>query len=314
MINNPENSQALVEVSIIIPTQRRPVPLVRALTSVLAQTGVDLRALELVVVDNDAIPSARAVVEASAATTVMTIRYVHEPRPGVAYARNAAVNAATGTLIAFLDDDEEASPAWLAELMAVQNRLSADVVFGAVIARLPDTVSRHRAYLTRFFSRLGPVEPQILGSYFGCGNSLVRRTALPSETHPFDLSRNSIGGEDDLLFGTMQAAGARFAWAPAAWVHEDPAAERLSLRYALKRAFAYGQGPTSYCAARSDSWGIVRWMLIGMGQFAIFSAIGTAKWMIRAPDVADFWDRAARGLGKTFWGGPMRIRFYGRTS
>jgi succinoglycan biosynthesis protein ExoM len=303
-----------IRVSVIIPTQRRPAPLALALGSVLAQTGVDA-AIEIVIVDNDNIPSAQAAVQARAAVSAIPIRYVHEPRPGVAHARNAAVVASRGTLIAFLDDDEEAPTTWLADLLAVQARFDADAVFGPVNARLPASITRHRAYLTRFFSRPAPVgapvEGQRLDRYYGCGNSLVRRAALPSQTEPFDLSRNHIGGEDDLLFGTMQAAGARFAWATQAWVHEDPAPERLTLGYTLRRAFAYGQGPTSHCAAHSDRIGMARWMVIGLGQAATYGVIGAVKWAVRAPDVADTWDRAARGLGKTFWGGPLKIQFYG---
>lgn len=303
---------APLSISVIIPTQRRPAPLALALGSVLAQTGVDPARLEVVVVDNDQIASAQAAVEALNATSALTIRYVHEPRAGVAHARNTAVAVSRGTLIAFLDDDEEAPANWLSELLAVQARFEADVVFGPVNARLPVGITRHRAYLTRFFSRPGPATAQVLKTYFGCGNSLLRRAALPSPSAPFDLSRNHIGGEDDMLFGMMQAAGARFAWAPAAWVHEDPAPERLRLGYTLRRAFAYGQGPTSHCAAQSDRLGMARWMTIGLGQAMIFSVIGAVKWAARAPDVAEAWDRAARGLGKTLWGGPMKIQFYGQ--
>jgi succinoglycan biosynthesis protein ExoM len=305
---------ATPHVSIIIPTQRRPAPLALALGSVLAQTGVDPAALEIIVVDNDRSPSARRAVQAAAERSAVAIRYVHEPRPGVAHARNTAVAAATGDFIAFLDDDEEAPATWLSDLLAVQTRFDADVVFGPVNARLPDTVTRHRPYLTRFFSRFGPAEAQVLDTYYGCGNSLLRRAALPDQTAPFDLSRNHIGGEDDLLFGTMQAMGARFAWAPAAWVHEDAAPNRLTLAYTLKRAFAYGQGPTSHCAAHADRLGMARWMVIGLGQAAVFGLIGAVKWIARAPDVADAWDRAARGLGKTFWGGPLKIQFYGNAA
>lgn len=299
--------------SIVILTQRRPAPLAVALASAVAQTGVDPAAVEIIVVDNDRSPTARTVVALQAAASPIAIRYVHEPRSGIAYARNTAVAAATGSFIAFLDDDEEAPKSWLAELLSVQNRFDADVVFGPVRARIPESVGRHRPYLTRFFSRSGPAEAKVLDGYFGCGNSLLRRAAIADEGDPFDLARNQIGGEDDLLFGRMQAGGARFAWAPAAWVNEDPAPDRLSLRYALRRGFAYGQGPTSQCAARSDWPGVARWMAIGMGQAAVFGVVGVIRWIARAPDVADTWDRAARGLGKTFWGGPMKIQFYGTT-
>lgn len=302
-------------ISIIIPTQRRPEPLALAARSALAQVGVDRSEIELVVVDNDTVPSALPVVERLRAETDVPIVYVHEGRPGVAHARNAGMAASSGALIAFLDDDEEAPTGWLVALLATQARHDADVVFGPVRARVPETV-RHRAYLARFFSRFGPEAEGPMPGYFGCGNSLVRRSSLPDPVAPFALERNHIGGEDDLLFGHMQAAGARFAWAPEAWVHEDPAPSRLTLKYTLLRAFAYGQGPTEHCASSvpPDRVGVVKWMAIGVGQSVVYGAVATVAWITGAPDRAQRLDRAARGLGKTLWFGPFKLSFYGQTT
>lgn len=302
-------------VSIVIPTRGRPGPLATALASALAQTGVS-GGFEVVVVDNDREPSARAGVMALTASAGAPLVYVHEPRPGVAHARNSGIAAARAPLIAFLDDDEEAPTGWLAGLMQVQTETSADVVFGPVRGRAPDSVGRHRAYLERFFSRVGPEVSGPIPNYYGCGNSLIRRAALPDSMTPFDPIRNLIGGEDDLLFGRMQAAGARFAWADEAWVHEDPVPSRLNLRYALARAFAYGQGPSSHCAAQTPpNWpGVIGWMGVGVIQTVIHGVPGVIKYLIGAPGAADSLDRAARGLGKTFWGGPMKIAFYGPDS
>ncbi|MFA7262512.1 MAG: glycosyltransferase family 2 protein [Caulobacter sp.] len=303
-------------VSIVIPTQRRPAGLAVALRSVLAQTGVDTASLELIVADNDQQPSARLAVESAAKTAPFPVRYIHVPQAGVANVRNGALKAASGGLIAFLDDDQEAPAGWLAALLDAASRYDADVVFGPVRARAPETVKAHRAYLERFFSREGPTAAGPMPGYFGCGDSLLRRAALPDQDQPFSLARNHIGGEDDLLFGTMQAAGARFVWAPDAWVWEDPVPDRLTLRYALARAFAYGQGPSEHCYASTprDWTGIARWMLIGLGQTAIYGLVAAAKWAVRAPDRAQALDRAARGLGKVLWFGPFKINFYGRSA
>jgi len=291
-----------LRLSLIIPTQRRLGPLKLALSSALAQEGVDL-AVQIVVVDNDQLPSARQTVEALGAVT-----YVHEPRAGVAFARNAALAAATGEWIAFLDDDQEAPKGWLAALLSMQRLTLADAVFGPVKARAQVAPAPHRAYLETFFSRLDPSQGGLIDHYYGCGNSLVRRAAMPAE---FSLERNHIGGEDDLLFGQMQQAGATFAWAPDAFVFEDPAPDRQQLSYAIRRAFAYGQGPSEHCAALNQPLGVARWMAIGAAQATVFGALAAAFWLVRAPARARTLDRAARGLGKLLWWGPFKIRFYG---
>jgi len=306
----------MVHVTVMIPTQRRLGGLAVAVRSVLAQRAVDFAALEIVVVDNDQVPSAQATIEALAEGAACCLHYVHEPRAGVANARNAGMAKASGALIAFLDDDEEAPEGWLAALLAAQVRYDADVVFGPVRARAPDNVAEHRDYLERFFSRLGPAQAGVIDHYYGCGDSLLRRAALPDPVSPFAAERNQIGGEDDMLFGQMQAAGAIFAWEPAAWVWEDPVPDRLTLDYTLARAFAYGQGPSAHCAASSppDAVGVARWMAIGAGQAAVFGAVAGFKWLTRSSDRADWLDKAARGLGKALWWGPFKIQFYGRTA
>jgi cellulose synthase/poly-beta-1,6-N-acetylglucosamine synthase-like glycosyltransferase len=304
-----------LRISLAIPTQRRPVGLATAVRSTFRQRGVDPARLELVIVDNDARPSAEPLVAALAAEAPFPVRYVHEPAAGVANARNAALAAASGELIAFLDDDEEAAPGWLAALVEAQRRYGADVVFGPVQARAPQAVLRHRQYLEAFFSREGPAEAGVIAHFYGCGDSLVRRAALPHPTAPFPTNRNETGGEDDYLFAEMKRAGARFAWSPDALVFEDPVPERLTLNYTMQRAFAYGQGPSYGCASSDppDWLGVARWMAIGLAQAGVFGLFAAFQWLRRAPHRAFALDRTMRGLGKMFFGPLFAQKFYGRS-
>ncbi|GJL97842.1 MAG: glycosyl transferase [Hyphobacterium sp.] len=299
-------------VSVIIPTFCRPDGLGRAARSVLAQANPCAMKIELVIVDNDPKGSGLAPAQAIAASSAIPVKIVHMPEPGVANARNAGLAASTGELIAFLDDDQEAPPTWLCELIGAMGFYEADAAFGPVRTRLPDSVTLHRDYYSQFFSRFGPEESGHIDHYYGCGNSLIRRSAFPSD-EPFDSSRNAIGGEDDLLFAQMEDAGAVFAWSVEAWVWEDPLLSRATLNYTLKRAFAYGQGPSAACASRSpiNLPGIAFWMLVGAGQAVVYGTVAAVLWTIGAPHRARMLDKAVRGLGKVFWGGPFNLAFYG---
>src|SRR5258708_686970 len=121
--------ELMIETSIIIPTYNRPDRLVRAIRSCLGQRGVET-GYEIVVVDNNPDGAAADAVVAIAAGSPVPIRYVAEPRPGISHARNTAIAAARGRCLAFLDDDQEAEPGWLAAHLSALRRYDAEVVFG----------------------------------------------------------------------------------------------------------------------------------------------------------------------------------------
>ena len=299
------------DVAIIVPTMRRPESLTRALQSLFAQEGVTDRVAAIVVADNDPDGTARSTVAGLSSLSPWPLIYSHEPRPGVATARNAGLAATDAPLIAFLDDDEAATPGWLAALLRGLETTGADVVFGPIHGRVPDGTGWTTDYLERFFGREGPEATRLIDSPYGCGNSLmVRATALPGAA-PFDAGMDQSGGEDDALFSALAARGGRFGWAADAWVDEFAPPHRATLRYALARAFAYGQGP-SQTAARERNWpALIRWMVIGAAQTAVWGAVSLALTAIRSPRRAQTYDRTARGLGKVFWTKGFEPHFYG---
>jgi succinoglycan biosynthesis protein ExoM len=296
-------------VDVLIPTLRRPESLARAVRSVLAQSALG-RVGEIIIIDNDPVGSAKDGVDALAATAPVRLHYVHEPTPGVATARNAGLKVATAPLIAFLDDDEEASPHWLNALLETQAGLDADAVFGPIQTRLPDSVERDRAFLERFFARVGPAKSGLIDDGYGCGNSLLKRaTALPGPS-PFETEFDQTGGEDDRLFADLKQRGGRLAWAADALAYEHAPEHRATRRYALSRAFAYGQGPAQTCAQDGDWFGVARWTVIGFGQLVVYGLRAVALQLVgRSP--VEAMDRATRGLGKMFW--MRRPTFYGQT-
>ena len=286
------------DVAVIIPTLRRPEGLERALRSVFAQVGSLDRIAAVVVADNDPDGSAARTVQQLRAEAPVPLIYTHAPVPGVATARNVGLAATDAPLIAFLDDDEAASPGWLAALLDAQVQTGADVLFGPIRGRVPENTGWTTTYLERFFGRDGPDVTGLTDDIHGCGNSLmVRATALSGDA-PFDVAMNETGGEDD-------------GWAAGAWVDEFAPSHRATLRYALTRAFAYGQSPSQMDADRRDWPGVAKWMLVGAAQTAIWGVASLVSLTLRRPDRAETYDRCARGLGKVFWTRGFEPKLYG---
>ncbi len=95
--------------SVIIPVYNRPVPLRRAIESVLAQNFSDY---ELVVVDDGSTDDTAAI-----ARSFPAVRYVHQHNRGVSAARNRGAAESSAPYLAFLDSDDE----WLPEKLGVQH-------------------------------------------------------------------------------------------------------------------------------------------------------------------------------------------------
>jgi len=79
-------------------------------------------------------------VEAFGRLSPFSVHYIHEPKRGIATARNQVLDRATQRLaqwVVFIDDDEIAEPDWLANLMAPEYRDTA-VLLGAVKQQWPD--------------------------------------------------------------------------------------------------------------------------------------------------------------------------------
>lgn len=96
------------KVSAIICTHNRAQYLGQAIDSLLAQ---QFNSFEVIVVDNASSDRTREVVEARSHNP--SLKYVYEPQIGLSIARNTGAKAASGEILAYLDDDAVASLHWL---------------------------------------------------------------------------------------------------------------------------------------------------------------------------------------------------------
>ena len=222
--------------TVCIATHRRPFGLERLLDSLASQKGAS--AFDVVVVDNDREKSAETI--AYRFRDKIPLTYLVEPVRGISRTRNRAVATSRSSFLAFIDDDEWATPGWLAALECEQNRSAADVVIGRVEVEFDPEVSELVRRCGLFDSNLPP-DGAVVPSYnTRTSNAFVRREALPDKEKPFSTRFDLTGGEDVDLFRRMIELGARVVASTTAVVFEHRPVSRANVIWIFRRAMRNG--------------------------------------------------------------------------
>lgn len=227
--------------SIIVPTHDRAASLRRTLSSVLAQTSAPTD-VELLVVDNNSSDATPEVCRDFAPR----VRYIFEPKQGLSFARNAGIEALRplrgDDLVAFIDDDIEAAPGWIAAMVrAFETHPEVDCVGGRV---LPEEPRHLPAWLTpehwaplalqdhgpapRIFDERTPLG--LVGANVAFRGPVFDR--IGGFSPDVQRVRDGIGSTEDHEFlRRLYAAGGRALYAPDVIVTTDVPAERLTPAY-----------------------------------------------------------------------------------
>jgi succinoglycan biosynthesis protein ExoM len=227
-----------LDVSVCVCAYRRA-HLSETLRSVLAQTGLGERRVEIIVADDDPEGSAQPLVQEAARGAAFLVRYVFSGARNVAAARNACLDAAAGDWIAFIDDDETAEPDWLASALAAQAAFGADVVKGRVRGVYPEG-SAPWVYAADPYSRdYGPTGAA--PTRMGTGNILIRRALIETRRLRFDEAFGRTGGEDTDFIERLWTPGVVATASREAVVNEITPAHRLDFGYLSRRRRRMGQ-------------------------------------------------------------------------
>ncbi|HEV3485992.1 MAG TPA: glycosyltransferase, partial [Vicinamibacterales bacterium] len=223
--------------TVAICTYNRAPSLLTALRALVAQRD-PATPFEIIVVDNNSTDGTCGAVQSFGAA----VRYIFEPRQGLSHARNTAIEAATGDIIAFTDDDVEVGPGWAAVLQhAVATHPDVDCFGGRVLPRWHE---QPPVWLTR--AHWGPLalqdhgeEPRIFDAQNPLcligANVAFRRSVFARVGHFSPLVqrvKDGIGStEDHELLLRLYADGGRALYLPDLLVTTEIPQERLTREY-----------------------------------------------------------------------------------
>jgi len=247
-----------MDVSVVIGTYNRAIPLGRTLTALRGQRTAPGLTWELVVVDNNSSDDTRAVVSAASAAFPVPMRYVFESRQGISHARNAGIHNAKGGIIAVTDDDCRPEPTWLQNVVDCMQRWDADVLGGRIlpewssspppwlatdrhlwtsIAMLDDSVVRR--------VELGPWQREHGFRVWGA-NMAFRRSAFETasgfDTRLGARGKKKYSHEDIDFVRKLVEAGKVVVYDPAPTVRHWVGPERMRKNYFRRHSFYYGEG------------------------------------------------------------------------
>lgn len=288
------------KVTVCIASYRRPQGLSRLLEGLGRLTFVKSRSprLNVLVVDNDADGSAAGVCETVGARIPWPVRYVREPRRGIATARNTAVRLAApeADFIAFVDDDEVPDPVWLDELLSEQCATGADVVTGPTVPYFESAVPAWVLKGGFFDPPRYPSGATLNRAY--TNNVLVRSQVFREMDRHFVEWLNLSGGEDVHFFLRATGRGYRVVWHNEAIVREWVPASRVNVRWLVQRAYRVGNG-----------WSRCDRDLRGSAAYVALRSLRAVGWICKALVLAPFGlvqgrhalvkraQSAARGMG-----------------
>jgi O-antigen biosynthesis protein len=228
-------------VSVVIPTVR-PQGLARCVESVL---GTGYPNLEVLAVDNG--PGRADPGAVAALTGDRRVRYLHEPRKGVSWARNAGLAAARGEYVALVDDDVVVDRWWLHNLVAELADDRIDCATSLVLPARLDTPAQRAFEQLKGFGQgtrrqvFGPGSGRALalapGRFGPASVSLWRRSAL-LRVGGFDprlgAGSPACGGEDLHTMARLVRAGGGVVYTPHAVSWHEHRAEWADLRRQLR--------------------------------------------------------------------------------
>lgn len=221
-------------VLVAVPTFRRAELLPELIEAIRREAAAIALPTRVLLVDNDPDRSA----EAPAAA--LGVEHLHEPVPGIAATRQAALDAAADhELVVMIDDDLVPEPGWLAGLVDAWTQHRPAVVMGYVRYVWPEGTDPWIAgggFLRRSLIPTGVQLPDLK-----TGNVLVDVAQVRALDVRFDVSLGLSGGSDVQFGRDLVDRGGVIVASAESVARDDIAVARTTRAFVRRRAICQGQ-------------------------------------------------------------------------
>lgn len=303
---------------IAVLTYRRPGDLAELLPILRAQrervqagaVGAAGWSVDVLVVDNDPDCAGRPVCEAEVAAGDR-LRYVPEPTPGIAAARNRALDEASRyDVLIFIDDDERPADDWLALLLDTYATTGKVGVVGPVVSRFAVPLSPF-VEAGRFFDRRRlPTGSEV--TVAATNNLLLDLHRVRATEVRFDLRFGLSGGSDTIFVRQLVRAAGPMVWCDEAMVTDVVPENRCTRDWVLRRAFRLGNSHSrTSLVLRRSAVGRLRCRIELTAAGAVRIGGGCARYLVGG--LSRNLGHRARGVRTLLRGSGMLLGAYGYT-
>ncbi|HRK33111.1 MAG TPA: glycosyltransferase family A protein [Candidatus Hydrogenedentes bacterium] len=220
-------------ISVVVCTYNRSDLLRLAIHSLQRQVCDGTFTYEIIIVDDASTDDSPDVISELIQHSSVPIYCVRESGKGIAAARNAGLDAASGDWIAFFDDDQLADTRWLAELWLSREMSGALCISGSRTLNLPPEKLRNMSPFVRLTLGEIPIESQPRPSSRKdtiCTGNVMMHRSVPDRVGQFDPALVQ-GGEDTEFFMRVRKAAIDCFYTPHAVVSHMIPAYRLDEQY-----------------------------------------------------------------------------------
>jgi GT2 family glycosyltransferase len=238
--------QTTIPVTVAVCTRDRTTDLARCLNSIRM---LDYPALDVLVIDNA--PSSDAT-EQLVRSAYPGVRYVREPKPGLNWARNRAIQEAQGEIIAYTDDDAVVDSQWVQAIARVFSENDGVMAVTGLVAPYElETEAQAlfekyggfgRGFKRQWYGVAPNSNRRVASLYggagmFGTGANMAYRRSVFKQLGTFDpaLDVGTItnGGGDLEMFFRILKEGHALVYEPGAIVYHRHRRDYLQLRTQL---------------------------------------------------------------------------------
>src|SRR5580658_2915314 len=230
----------MMKLDVVVPTYNRSKLMRAALESLLRAPVPDELEVAIYLVDNNSVDDTVQVFQDIQASANLPLHYVRAVKQGLSNARNAGIEAGSGEIIGFIDDDEQIDSEWFRVIAREFTNPEVQYIGGPYLANweIDPPVWLPPGYP----GVIGVVPPKPRGWYgeghpgfLNGGNAVIRRTVFEAVgTYSPKLGRSANGllsDEDAEFFRRLWLANIRGMYVPDLAIYHYIPADRLTRRY-----------------------------------------------------------------------------------